>query len=371
MSHAGIVPYARSVSLDAALAAYLDAAGEVDREPDRARKTARELLEQAERAGAAVGEHVMRALSEDIARGGASLTLSAMLAGAMVEHEAPDAPVRDVLVEALERAVTACVPALEAAISTLPELPRASAEAEKADEEDELAARVDRRLGEESPAWRLLHDVYLPCVAVLGRSAEARSRCRGLLEALTRLEPYHPAASWLRQLIAVLDDEPLLVIDVGAHRGFTCVMSGVASNFELFVLLADALAGDYEEGWLEVARPPPEVVRCLRGIGPQECGENVEGAWNAYAYTALDAERRLPDPGDYAASEHWIWGEGEPWEIPTLDGMRVVLLGPPSYARFIPAQRTFSTLRAKIDAKRLESEELDAWLAKIARDNAN
>jgi hypothetical protein len=368
------------VGLEAALAAYLEAARDVESTPELARRAARELLEQAERTGAGIGEHVMRALAEDIARGGASLTLSSMLAGAMVEHEAPEAPVRDALHQALTRAVNESVTALEQALAEIEPMspPGASSNDEdegedddERDREDELAARLDRELGEQSAAWALLHEVYLPCVAVLGRSPDARRESGDLLDALSRLEPYHPAASWLRQLVAVLDEEPLLVIDVAARRGFSCVMSGVASNFELFVLLADALSGDPESGWLDVPRPPAEVVRCLSGDGPQECGENVQGAWNAYAYSGLDPEQRLPDAADYAGSKHWIWGEGEPWEIPALDGMRVMLLGPPSYVRFIPAQRTFSTLRSRVDAEPLSRDDVDAWLAKIARANAN
>jgi hypothetical protein len=51
--------------------------------------------------------------------------------------------------------------------------------------------------------------------------------------------------------------------------------------------------------------------------------------------------------------------------------MRVMLLGPPSYVRFIPAQRTFSTLHSRVEAKPLSEREVDSWLAKIARANAN
>jgi hypothetical protein len=217
----------------------------------------------------------------------------------------------------------------------------------------------------------LIGDTYLAAVALLGATPEARRGERGLLPALRRLEPYHPGAAWLRQILDVLDDEPIVVIDVAARTGCEGTMSGVASNFELFVLIAAAVSGDPAVGYLDLPRPPEAAVRCLAGQGAQDSGIVVEAGFNAYAYSALGDSCTLPDASDYGGSAHWIWGEGEPWEIPALDGTRVVLVGPPSYARLIPAQRTFASLHARLDLEPLPSGAVERWLARIVRANAN
>ena len=47
-------------------------------------------------------------------------------------------------------------------------------------------------------------------------------------------------------------------------------------------------------------------------------------------------------------------------------GRRVILLGPPSYARTWPAQRLFSKLTAKLESERmLKSRETDDWLQRM------
>jgi hypothetical protein len=232
------------------------------------------------------------------------------------------------------------------------------------DEEVEENEWAGTRLSEER-AWALIGDTYLAAVALLGASPAARKAERDLLPALRRLEPYHPGAAWLRQMLDVLDEEPIVVIDVEKRRGAGGTMSGVASNFELFVLIADAATS------LELPRPPEDAVRCLCGHGPQDSGIVVEAAFNAYAYSALSAGSTLPAANDYGGSAHWIWGEGEPWEIPSLEGTRVVLVGPPSYQRLVPAQRTFASLRAALELRPLEPAEVESWLLRIVRANAN
>ncbi|MGW2555966.1 hypothetical protein [Streptomyces sp. NPDC001635] len=55
-------------------------------------------------------------------------------------------------------------------------------------------------------------------------------------------------AAWVGALAAVLDDEPLIVIDPRTHRAYALTMSGIGDNGQLHILLADRLVGDPGQG---------------------------------------------------------------------------------------------------------------------------
>lgn len=347
--------------LDGALARYLGVARAQPFDAAGARSAAASLLDSAAGASPAESARVLTALADDVARDSESLVLSTVMAGALIERGTAGDALEGVLFPRLQGWLGESVALLDALLASHTAPPPGASEDAELDENE----WVGTKLSEERP-WALVGDTYLAAVALLGASPAARRAERSLLPALRRLEPYHPGAAWLRQMLDVLDDEPLVVIDVAARRGSAGRMSGVASNFELFVLIADAVAG-----WLELPKPPEPAVRCLSGLGPQDSGIVVETAFNAYAYSALGPGSELPAASDYGGSAHWIWGEGEPWEIPGLDGTRVVLVGPPSYARLVPAQRTFASLRASVSLEPLSPEELERWLGKMVLANAN
>lgn len=79
-------------------------------------------------------------------------------------------------------------------------------------------------------------------------------------EAARKLEDSVPPAHWLDGLTAVLDDEPVVVIDDATGRGFLLTMSGVGDNCQLHTLLADRLIGDPGPWLLAGERPAPEWV---------------------------------------------------------------------------------------------------------------
>ncbi|MBK7584273.1 MAG: hypothetical protein IPI67_29230 [Myxococcales bacterium] len=358
------------MGLGGKLALYLGASRAEPFEPEVARGAASALLNAALDTAVDEREALVSELAEDLKREGSSLTLSTVMAGALVERGAPGRALESALFPRLRRWLDESVKLLDKVLGEQPA--RDASGGDEVDEVDEVdeSEWVGTRLSEERP-WALIGDTYLAAVAVLGADPEARRRQRELLPALRRLEPYHPGAAWLRQLLDVLDAEPLLVIDVAAGRGLSGTMSGVASNFELFVLVADAASGDPAGGYLTLVRPPAEAVSCLTGHGAQDSGLVVECAFNAYAYTALVERGSLPEASDYSGSAHWIWGEGEPWEIPAVDGTRVLLIGPSSYARLIPAQRTYASLDAQVRLTPLSEAEVEAWLSRIVLANAN
>jgi len=182
-----------------------------------------------------------------------------------------------------------------------------------------------------------------------------------------------PMARWcdsvgdLQTLLNVLEQEPLVVIDVANRRGFIGKLSGAVDNAQFLILLMDTYAQQLVFGKPLVAY---DVAQCARGIGPCHVADPVHGAWNVYTYRALNELQKLPDSKDLKANKHWIWNEQSPAQIPRLDGFRVVLIGPPSYPRQWSFQRHFRHLAAGIQVDHeLTKLDIQAWLERIVQAN--
>src|SRR5262249_36628849 len=155
----------------------------------------------------------------------------------------------------------------------------------------------------------------LGVIAFLAHSRDARKMARGRPEFLALSEENDQAfggMSFLTKMLLVLDDEPLLVLHPGERKGYRLKMSGVGTNFELFILLADAVIGDPREGWLPGAKPDPALVASCRDRPRSVAGNKTTvGAFNFFNWPALQTDRTLPE-GQLQGSEHWIWMEGVP-----------------------------------------------------------
>src|SRR5262249_60468311 len=82
-----------------------------------------------------------------------------------------------------------------------------------------------------------------PAIAGLSRDKDARQRAVLALPEFALLARAHPDAGWLELLLSVLDAEPFLVLHPATRNGYEVRVSGVADNFQLHILLADALIG--------------------------------------------------------------------------------------------------------------------------------
>jgi hypothetical protein len=184
----------------------------------------------------------------------------------------------------------------------------------------------------------------------------ARAELADLQARAAELEEEVAGAGWIALILRVLHEAPFVAIELDTRRGIAGRMSGVADNFQLHTLLMDTFPGG--------PRVPAEIAANARGEGPQDLGETVTGAWNLYTYRAVPGGQ-LPDTSDESVWPFWIWGEGVPADIPELDGHRVIVLGPPPYARNWNAARVFAGMRASLDARELARDEVDAWIAKL------
>jgi hypothetical protein len=173
---------------------------------------------------------------------------------------------------------------------------------------------------------------------------------------------------WLSRLLAVLDNEPFLVLHPGLGIGFRLNVSGVADNFQLHTLLADLLIEDpfaAPSSGLKLPgqKPSAAVAAVAKGAGPMQIDEGSEGVWDMYQWTAVEPSGHLRDD---VPSEHWIWGEGIPADIEVRDGFRVILLGSPSYSRSWNTARQFDAMRPRITVEEtLDKAAVTAWMRRF------
>lgn len=212
------------------------------------------------------------------------------------------------------------------------------------------------------------HFYDLGVIAHLSRSKRLRALARSRPVILERSEAENAAAgqgSFLTDMLRVLDDEPLVVLHPGERKGFEVRISGIADNFQLHTLLAGALIGDPNEGWLTGERVDQAAVALARDAETTE-RVHTHGPFNLWNWPGLQPDGTLPT-GQTTGSEFWIWNEGNPGDVFPFEGVRVVLLGPPPYSRSWSAGRRFPHMPAEFVVERvLPSAEVADWLARIA-----
>lgn len=297
----------------------------------------------------------------------------AQIGGAMVERGHDPQPMAAPLRKRLQAVLEAAAKLADACRARMPE------RAADADEDDDDAEEgEDEQFNEafetarrqlaptmpaEEAAWNALNTFWRPGIAVYSKSDLARLAARELRPLAQRSAEFHPGAHWLQLIWSVLDDEPLVVIEPETRVGIIARSSGVVDNFQLHVLLMESFPAS---GVFSGSRVPRNVAEQARGLGPQELEDVVTGYWNLYSWRALLPSKQLPRADDFASSKDWIWNEGQPADIPQLDGRRVVLLGPPSLERTWRAMRMFDQLAAELKIERqLSSGEVDEWLTKM------
>ena len=205
--------------------------------------------------------------------------------------------------------------------------------------------------------WERLQAFYLPLMAALSASPDARAQMRRLRDLAAPLSQRHEGAFFLDAMLGVLDKEPILVLEPALQRGFVGTFSGIADNAQLHALLM----AHYPDG---ARKFPRGALPIFDGSGEQTSEISVESNWNLYSYGALDRQGHIKD--DLADSQHWLWNEDSPIEIPQFEGYRVIVLGPSSYTRGWQAQRLFAPLKASIDVDReLDAGDVAAWIERL------
>lgn len=224
----------------------------------------------------------------------------------------------------------------------------------KADEEiidDALMARLGGEAHEAlrlALAWSSVEQWQSPALAVLCRSTEVRRRhASALLPAcrdLTAMERHD--LKCLAYALAILDDEPLVVLHRPTRTGFEVRIGGIGDNFQLHTLLAHVLVGG---GHVPGTAPSAESVRLAMDPEPAQ-GHTGTVATGAFELLAPGGER--------------IWNEGLPDDIPVVEGHRLLVLDEPMHPRSWNADRFFPMLPGTVELTRVMSaDEVQTWFA--------
>lgn len=295
---------------------------------------------------------------DDLSRG----AFLALVCGAMVEDGCDPSAMTEPLIGRLQYLLASAAELADACRARMPHR-EDSAEDDEEDAFDTVRQQVAGDMPLENDAWEALTQFWRPAIAVFSVSAPARAAARDLRGLAAKIAEYHEGGHWLRLMLSVLDDEPILALEPQSGAGLLGRISGVVDNFQLNVLLMD---GFPRAGAPSRRRVSKRVAEVARGIGPQQMDDTVTGAWNLYTWQALEADLKLPDPSDQTASDCWIWNEGVPEDIPVFEGRRVILLGPSSYARTWRSQRMFDKLPARLDIEsELSRRDVNDWLHRM------
>mgnify|MGYP006976762391 FL=1 len=144
-----------------------------------------------------------------------------------------------------------------------------------------------------------------------------------------------------------------LVLDRSSRRGFRVRFEGIADNFQLHTLLADALIGEEGRG-LEGRRPDPRWVAAFRDADPDPQAKVVHGWWNLVG-----------------ADGTWVWNEGVPADIPLLQGERVLILEEQTYPRSWNAGRIYPLVKGSLWVEEeLAPEQAAHWWSLVEPDDA-
>jgi hypothetical protein len=275
----------------------------------------------------------------------------AISAGTLVEHGAPASQLADVLLAKLPEVLDAARRYANTCLADLPPLD----EGDDGEDDADSVLHVDQRavprdvfrkhLAADRPgACSLvrLREWVLPTIASLTRDREMLRRASADGDLRRRAHALRDSdAHWLHVLLRVELDARWLVLCPIEERGFQITLDGVTSNFELHTLVAAALTDRGVPG----EHPPKSVVAFLEGRADSAGVDCVPGVWNFYDWRAARfdlAARNVP-------TDLWVWNEGSPQDVPMYEGIRTLLIGPPSIRRTWNVGRSFSALAAKVN----------------------
>lgn len=216
-------------------------------------------------------------------------------------------------------------------------------------------ARISRRMPQAATAWRALPDLLDDALTVLPASVESRRVARatdGLTGLAATVGEHLPAAKELAELLAVPDDEVLLVVDADRRTAVRVLLTGVADVYQLMIHLADVLPG---------RRPNPRVLSAYQYSEADPNAAVAVAPFQLLRPAALRADGT--PPAGLAASDFWLWGPEPTAQLPRENGERVVLLTAATVPHSWDVGRRFPRLPARTELLEVLSREAVAgWL---------
>ena len=169
----------------------------------------------------------------------------------------------------------------------------------------------------------------------LCRSVEVRRVARaieGLRAAAEAIAPYCAVANELVELLAVPDDEKILVLHPETRAGFRMTVRGIADVGQFHVLMAAAAFAENSIAFRDYQEIPDRLVAACRNTGPSVPAGIpmvMEARFQLYTSSAINPDGTVPS--GFGGCDHWLWPASPLASIPQVAGERVVLLGPPAY----------------------------------------
>ncbi len=191
----------------------------------------------------------------------------------------------------------------------------------------------------------------------LFRSVEVRRVARvipGLREAASALSGEFPAANDLAALLGVPDDETVLVLHPRRRAGFRIFVRGVVDVYQFHMLLADAVVGDPDDGYLAGPPLPARFRAAYCDANPTFlAGEPIvaEARFQLFRPSGVQSDGSVPE--GFRGCDHWLWGKEPLAAVPRVDGERVVVLGEPAFQATWDVERRFPTLPAEVQLLRV------------------
>ncbi|HEY2910816.1 MAG TPA: hypothetical protein VGI99_11255, partial [Gemmataceae bacterium] len=179
-------------------------------------------------------------------------------------------------------------------------------------------------------------------IAALCESVEVRQMARaipGMREAISRGKYTALAA-----LLAVPDDEIVLVLHPNERWGCRLAVRGIDSMNPFQVLMLDAVGAESDY----VPRLPGRFAAAGMAAGPAiPAGVPMlaELPYQLLRPEALHSDGTVPS--GFAACPHWLWGWEPLASVPRLDGERIVLLGEPVFPLSWEVERRFPAMAAE------------------------
>ncbi|MBQ1079783.1 hypothetical protein [Nocardiopsis sp. B62] len=220
-------------------------------------------------------------------------------------------------------------------------------------------ARVAAELGPDAPAatmcWWTIRRHGLAARTMLGEPG-VRAHTRGdpslhadLAAIANQLSDLLAEFDEVRALLRMAEASSALVMDRTSGRAFRVLFDGISDNFQLHTLLADALIGPRGQG-LPGEAPDPRWTASFRDGPVDPAAQTVWGWWNLVAHDGA-----------------WVWNEGVPAEIPTIDGEHVLVLDEQPYPRSWNAGRRLPHVRGWLEVdSELDAEDAALWWNRVA-----
>jgi hypothetical protein len=184
-----------------------------------------------------------------------------------------------------------------------------------------------------------LHERLAREMAALCGSVEVRQAARavtGLRDAAAAL----PFAQPLAELLAVPDDETVLVIHPRRRLGYRFTVRGIATVNQFHLLMLPAI---------EESLPTRFVAACRDANPSIPAGVPMLAELPFQCFRPAGVQSDGSVPAGFSGVDHWLWG----WEplaaAPRIDGERVILLGDPAYPQTWDVERKYPAMAASAE----------------------